>query len=233
MKDFFDSVELSLQYQYDHAKKAGLKWPRQFITLSRQPGAGSIAIGKKIEDFLNTEKKIKWPTPWRVFDKELVKKIVEEHNLPEKCEKYMPEGKLSSVQEIVDDMFGLHPSALSLVHKTNKTLLHLAHLGNTIIVGRGGCVITRKLQGGFHVRLVGSLNKRINRVIKFSKLDETEAEKLIATEEKGRKKYFKGYFGKDIDDPLLYDLILNTDNLSYDEAGKMVAYSALCYFGGI
>ena len=225
--NFLDSINLSLEYQYDHVKKAALKCPRLFITLSRQPGAGAISIGEKIAEFLNAEKKITWPTPWKVFDKDLLKTIVEEHNLPEKCKKYMPEGKLSAIQDILDDMLGLHPSAIALVHRTNETLLHLAHLGNTIIVGRGSCVVTRKLQGGFHVRLVGSLEKRVWRVMEFSKLNKNEAEKLIAKEEKDRKKYFKEYFNKNIEDPSLYDLTLNTDSISFDDAGKIIVHAAL------
>ena len=225
--NFLDSINLSLEYQYDHVKKAALECPRLFITLSRQPGAGAISIGEKIAEFLNAEKKITWPTPWKVFDKDLLKTIVEEHNLPEKCKKYMPEGKLSTIQDILDDMLGLHPSAIALVHRTNETLLHLAHLGNTIIVGRGGCLVTRKLQGGFHVRLVGSLDKRVRRVIEFSKINKKEAEKLVAKEEKDRKKYFNEYFNKNIEDPSLYDLTLNTDFISFDDAAKIIVHAAL------
>ena len=225
--NFLDSINLSLEYQYDHVKKAALECPRLFLTLSRQPGAGAISIGEKIAEFLNAEKKITWPTPWKVFDKDLLKTIVEEHNLPEKCKKYMPEGKLSTIQDILDDMLGLHPSAIALVHRTNETLLHLAHLGNTIIVGRGGCLVTRKLQGGFHVRLVGSLDKRVRRVIEFSKINKKEAEKLVAKEEKDRKKYFNEYFNKNIEDPSLYDLTLNTDFISFDDAAKIIVHAAL------
>lgn len=225
--NFLDSINLSLEYQYDHVKKAALECPRLFITLSRQPGAGAISIGEKIAEFLNAEKKITWPTPWKVFDKDLLKTIVEEHNLPEKCKKYMPEGKLSTIQDILDDMLGLHPSAIALVHRTNETLLHLAHLGNTIIVGRGGCLVTRKLQGGFHVRLVGSLDKRVRRVIEFSKINKKEAEKLVAKEEKDRKKYFNEYFNKNIEDPSLYDLTLNTDFISFDDAAKIIVHAAI------
>ena len=225
--NFLDSINLSLEYQYDHVKKAALKCPRLFITLSRQPGAGAISIGEKIAEFLNAEKKITWPTPWKVFDKDLLKTIVEEHNLPEKCKKYMPEGKLSTIQDILDDMLGLHPSAIALVHRTNETLLHLAHLGNTIIVGRGSCVVTRKLQGGFHVRLVGSLDKRVRRVIEFSKINKKEAEMLVAKEEKDRKIYFDEYFNKNIEDPSLYDLTLNTDFISFDDAAKIIVHAAI------
>ena len=33
----------------------------------------------------------------------------------------------------------------------------------------------------------------------------------------------KKYYGADIDDPLLYDLVINTDRVSYEEAGRLIA----------
>ena len=56
---------------------------------------------------------------------------------------------------------GLHPSSWTLVQQTNATILQLAQMGNVILVGRGATVITSKLNNVFHVRLVGSLEKRI------------------------------------------------------------------------
>jgi cytidylate kinase len=63
--------------------------------------------------------------------------------------------------------------------------------------------------------------------MEFSKLNKNEAEKLIAKEEKDRKKYFKEYFNKNIEDPSLYDLTLNTDSISFDDAGKIIVHAAL------
>lgn len=231
LKNFFDSINLSLEYQYTHEKKPGKRLPRLFITMSREPGAGAISIGEKIAEILNNEEKIEWAAPWTVFDKDLVKTIIDDHNLPEECGKYMPEGTLNPIHDILDEMFGKHPSAISLVHRTNETLLHLAHLGNAIIVGRGGCSVTRKLKGGFHVRIVGSLEERVKRVMEFSKLDKAAAEKRIADEEKGRKKYFNEYFNKNIAGSNLYDLILNTDYISYDQAARIIVYAALTTSG--
>ena len=63
--------------------------------------------------------------------------------------------------------------------------------------------------------------------MEFSKLNKNEAKKLIAKEEKDRKKYYNEYFNKNIEDPLLYDLTLNTDEISFDDAGKVIAHAAL------
>jgi cytidylate kinase len=38
-----------------------------------------------------------------------------------------------------------------------------------------------------------------------------------------RRRYVKQFFAKNIDDPLLYHLVLNTDLLSIDAAARMIA----------
>lgn len=231
LENFFDSIKLSLEYQYDHGKKPTKKLPRLFITLSREPGSGAISVGEKVAEILNSDENVKWPVPWKVFDKDLVKTIIDEHKLPEECKKYMPEGTFNPIYNMLVDLLPNHPSSTSLVHRTNETILHLAHLGSTIIVGRGGSMITKGLKGGFHVRLVGSMKKRVKRVMEFSDLDEKAAEKRINDEEKGRKKYYKEYFSKNLGDPVLYNLVINTDDLAYDQTAKIIVSSALISSG--
>lgn len=226
ISEYLDAVELHFKNQSRAVniscnQNVG-KLPHCFITISRQAGAGAISVGNKVTEFLNHDKKVDWPYPWTVFDKNLVYTVLDEHHLSEKFEKYMPEDKVSQISDVLDELLGLHPSSLALVHKTSETILHLAQVGNVVIVGRGASIITRKLKGGFHVRLVGSLKKRAQRVMAHSKVDIKQAEELIAKWDKGRKKYIKEYFKKNDEDPLLYDLIINTDYISYDNAARFI-----------
>jgi cytidylate kinase len=45
---------------------------------------------------------------------------------------------------------------------------------------------------------------------------------LVRREDLGRARYLRKYFRKDINDPLLYHLIINTDLVSFDEAATMI-----------
>ena len=232
ISEYLDAVELHFKNQSGavdiSCHQSVCKLPHCFITISRQAGAGAIPIGNKITEFLNNDKKVDWPYPWTVFDKNLVYTVLDEHHLPEKFEKYMPEDKVSQISDVLDELLGFHPSSLALVHKTSETILHLAQVGNVVIVGRGASIITRKLKGGFHVRLVGSLKKRVQRVMEHSNVDMKQAEELIAKWDRGRKKYIKEYLKKNDEDPLLYDLIINTDYISYDNAARIILLSMLC-----
>ena len=52
--------------------------------------------------------------------------------------------------------------------------------------------------------------------------DRKAALELIRREDRGRKRYLRKYFRKDIDDPLLYHLVINTDFVSYQEAARLI-----------
>jgi len=199
---------------------------RRVLTISRQAGCGAHVIATQLAEYLqagDTETKC----PWTVFDRNLVEKVLEDHQLPKRLEKYMPEDKTSEITDIMDELFDLHPSSWTLVHKASETILRLAELGNVIIIGRGANVITAKLEQAFHVRLIGSLETRIARVRQFDHLNEKAAAQFVQTEDLGRMRYLKKYFDKDIDDPLLYHVVINTDAVSFEKAVRMIGDAVL------
>ena len=193
---------------------------RGFVTISRQAGAGGITIGEKLVRYLNKE--LPGKCPWTLFDKNLVDEVIKEHHLSEKILPFLKESSISEIEDILDDLFGLHPPQFNLVQRTNQTILHLARMGRVILVGRGSPVITRKVAGGVHVRLIGSFQKRKSHIKEYFKFTDKEAELFIKNEDNGRAKYLKNYFNEDIDNPLLYDLIINTDTVSYDQAASLI-----------
>jgi len=56
----------------------------------------------------------------------------------------------------------------------------------------------------------------------FDKLDRKHAMERIEREDNGRRRYLKKYFAKDIDDPLLYHLVINTGSVTLQEAAEIV-----------
>jgi cytidylate kinase len=113
------------------------------------------------------------------------------------------------------------------VHQTAETILRLAQQGNVILIGRGANLVTRKLPHVLHVRLVGSLEKRVAHMQEIRKVGRKAALELIHTEDRGRQRYLKKYFDKNPDDPLLYNLVINTDSMSYEEAAYLIGNAAL------
>ncbi len=201
---------------------------RPFVTISRQAGAYGTTIAENLIEYLKNHDSQK-DHPWTKFDKELIKKVMEDHDLPQTILSYFPESTVSEIKDILEELFNLHPSQYTLVHKTSESIIHLAQLGFVVLVGRGANIITAKLPYGVHVRLVGSFQNRVRHMTDYLKISDKEARIYVIKEEQDRRKYIQKYFEKDIDDPLLYDLIINTDTIEIQDAVRMIGDLILKY----
>lgn len=201
---------------------------RPAITISRMAGAGGRDVAAKLAEFLQAH--VPGNAQWTVFDRNLVAKVLEDHQLQKRIGDFMSEKHKSLFTDMIEEMFGLHPSNWTLVHETAETILQLAKMGNVIIVGRGGNIVTRGLDNVFHVRLVGSFEKRVERVEDADNLDHDYAVELIKHEDNGRKRYLRENYHKDIDDPQLYHLIINTDRISHEAAAHLIGDAVIHRF---
>ncbi|MFT5208079.1 MAG: hypothetical protein ACI9CF_001847, partial [Candidatus Omnitrophota bacterium] len=114
-----------------------------FVTLSRTAGAGGVTIGRKLAEILHSSKALQGTCPWTVFDRDLVKVVLDEHFLPEHLADYMPEAKISEIKDIFEEILELHPSQITLNRQIRETIMRLAHMGHSIIVGRGANMVTQ------------------------------------------------------------------------------------------
>lgn len=214
---YINSQVVSLKKKFPDEKRL----VNPFVTISRQTGAYGISVAKDLCEYLQKIER-RANCVWAVFDKELIEKVVEEHNLPEKVLPYLSEATISEIQDIMEELFDVHPSQYTLVHKTGETILRLAQLGNAVLVGRASNIITAKLPGGVHVRLICPLDIRVKRVQEYYQMDVKKAMEYVLTEDKNRKNYVKKYFEKGIDDPLLYDMVFNTGTLKPQEIIQVI-----------
>lgn len=194
---------------------------RRAITISRQSGCGGRVVAEGLATLLQTCTSPGEP-PWKVFDRNLTDTVLAEHNLPERLARFMPEDRVRLIDDIMDDLFGLHPPAWTLAQQTAETILRLADAGNAIILGRGANVITARLPHVLHVRLVGSLERRIEHVRQMEGIGAKQAVDRIHQEDLGRQRYLKQNFGKDVEDPLLYHLVINTDLVPVPQSVQLI-----------
>lgn len=190
------------------------------ITISREEGAGGLTVASNLAEYLKIHTSSQ--ELWTVFSQRLVQQVLEEHHLHKRVGDFMKEGHKGTLTDALEEMLGLHPSTWTLVEQTNATILRLAQIGNVILVGRGANIITSEMPTAFHVRLVASLEMRIKQAQKVLGLDQKSAINHIKKKDKERKRYLKDNFDKDIDDPLLYHLIINTDVVKHDEAAQLI-----------
>ena len=219
-------IDAQMQSAGVAAVTAATRESRRAVTISRQTGSGAHSIAEKLAVLLQARSPID-AAPWTVFDRNLVEKVLEDHHLPQRLAQFMPEDRISELKDTIDELIGLHPPSWTLVRQTADTILRLVELGNVIVIGRGATIITGKLDHVFHVRLVGSMDRRAKRVQELEHLSEKEALALIRRQDRGRERYLKKYFHTDLHDPLLYHLVINTDKVSDDEAARLIADAVL------
>ncbi len=203
------------------------KRPRyRAVTISRQTGSGAHAVAEHLSELLQEHAR-EDECPWTVFDRNLVEKVLEDHNLPSRLAQFMPEDRISEMSDTMDELFGLHPPSWSLVRDVSDTILHIMEKGNVILIGRAAAVIGAKIEHVFHVRLVGSIEKRLEHLQEVRGLSKQAAADVLYREDRGRERYLKKYFGKNIHDPLLYHMVINTDLISYRDAAQMISAAVM------
>jgi CMP/dCMP kinase len=220
------SFEKARNYIETHSKQPEkYKKPGMSITLSRETGAGADVISRLLVDFFRPHQE-KGSLDWTVFDKNLISKILSDHNLPEHLSRFYEEKKRTVLQQIVNDLFtGI--SSYDITKRTASTILQLTGRGNVIIVGMAGSIITAGRKEVFHVRIVAPLEQRIEHAMEVYGLDRTAAARFVPEEDIARKTYHKTFYHKDIDDPLYYDLIINTGACTYSEAAEIIGMAVL------
>ena len=218
-----------VNYQLQPANRAALGksigHPRA-VTISRQAGCGAAIVAEKLAGLLQ-QRSPRDSCPWTVFDRNLMAKVLEDHHLPARLAKFLPEDRMTELQDIADELFGLRPASWTVIEQTSETILRLAELGHVIIIGRGANVITARLPGVLHVRLVAPLEQRIEHAHEAYEMTRKAAREFCRREDLGRARYLKKYYKADTNDPMLYHLVLNTGLVSYDDAARLIADVAL------
>lgn len=195
--------------------------PGPVITISRETGVGAGAICQKLTEYFNS-RAVEHYDDWTYFDKDLMERVMQDHNLPDHFKKLLNNEEPAKMDAWFSEILGISPSRLSLLHKTSQTIKNLSEFGNVILVGRGSNIITAKYDNAFHIRLVAPTNYRIETAMNLYQLDKKAAYDFIKHEDEARKLYIWKYFHKNIEDPLLYHIIINTHLLSFEEIATMI-----------
>ena len=190
------------------------------VTISRMCGSGGRSVASELATYLQL--RTTTSHRWTIFDKNLIEKVLEEHHLSRRIAEFVPEDSKSILREAIENWRGLHPPTATIVKQTTETIWNLAASGYVILVGRAANAVTEQLPNVFHVYLVGPLENRIERVEEVYEMGRAEARKYIQSQDTAKRRYMKEYYNRDIDDPLLYHMIINTGEISYEQAARLI-----------
>lgn len=200
---------------------------RRAVTISRQAGCGAAEMAGTLAKYLQKH----WPprpgVSWTVFDRNLMEKVMEDHDLPASLAHILVEDHVSEFEDALAELFHMRPNTRTIVKQSAETMLQLANCGSVILIGRAGHIITASLPHVLHVRLVASLEDRIERICRADNKSPAEAREFCIREEAARARYVKTYFKSDIKDPLQYHLVINTSRTGCENAGRLIGDAVL------
>lgn len=199
------------------------------ITISHQTGSGALEIAEQLI-CLFQKSELKGHRPWTLYDHNLIENALDEQRLPKRLAEKISEEKRFFVHELIDDVLNLQPPSWVVMPQVRQVILRLAKAGHAILVGHGVTIVTAKLPNVYHVRLTGSLSERIDRMQKLEKMTFEAASKFVKAEDRKRNKFLKAHFHTRLDNELLYDVAVNTDRISNEDAVALIFEGARRFF---
>ncbi len=110
--------------------------------------------------------------------------------------------------------------------RLQSVIFEVAKKGDAVFFGRGSQLLLHSFDCAFHVMIIGSMEKRVKRVMEARQVSKEVAERMIHRSDHDKKGFIHFAFHEDWLNPHLYDFILNTDKLSVDFAARMIAEGA-------
>lgn len=210
------------------------------ITISREYGSGGDEVAARVSEVLG----------YHYFDKTLMAQLVKDTGLSESEVVDFSEDNYK-VRGLLDKLFASrggrelrHVSSGAGITQgawSNETAIQneaqgitlvqgviwsAYKQGNVVIVGRGGQVILKGLPGVLHVRIHAPLDSRFDHIASTENLHHFGLRKEIAEHDQAAADYLKRFYSVDWADPMLYDLVINTEHLSVEAATQIIVDAA-------
>lgn len=205
-----------LDYMSKRAKKMNKRdnAHNPIITISREYGCFATETAQNLASVLTEKTKVKWSFVTKEILEESAKELqVSKHEI---AHLFGADEKSFLGDLILSFSKSKYASDSNIKNTIQAVVRKYAESGNTIIVGRAGCVIAKDIPDSMHIKLVAPFLERVKRIQEKYKLNEDEArKKVIYTDDKRHK--FMSFFKGDIPDSELFDLVLNNYKLSERE----------------
>lgn len=197
--------------------------PGPIITISRQKGSGGTLAALKLAEI----------TGFTLIGRDIIDQISLDIGTQKRLVETLDESIRSKFELWVEGIFKRRiVDSSDYLKSLVKIIGAVSHHGKIIIVGRGANFILGRKQG-FHVRVVADSEFRINSLMARSSISKSAAQEEVSRSDEQRRRFIKSDFGKDIDDPQAYDLVINSTCLSAEHIARIIldAYPLKQYGG--
>ena len=217
MKPSARSMEKILEEQmrrWEISKREKVETKRRspVIAISRQPGSQGGQIAKNLADLLGID----------LFNREIIHRVAKSARMSSSFIETLDErGRIFVEDWISATVDERHLSPDDYLRYLMQVIATIAKHGGAVIIGRGANFVLPRSEC-FSLRIVAPESIRIGNLMHDEGLSEDEARRHMIKLESDRRAFVRKYFNADIDDPVHYDLVINTENLSVDRATRTV-----------
>lgn len=186
--------------------------PGPVITISRQPGCEGHVLAKRIAEELKIE----------LFDREIIQSVAQSASMSEKVVSSLDEKERTILNNWIQFLKTVRWfSSDEYVHHLTSVVGTIGKHGGAVILGRGANMVLPP-EETLRVRFIAPMDVRVQNLAKESNISTEKAKQQIIKDESDRKTFVKKYFGTDIDDPVTYDLVINTNYLNADKIVNII-----------
>jgi cytidylate kinase len=187
-----------------------------YVTVTRQHGAGGGELARRVGTSLG----------WPVLDHEVVDLVAAHLRVNPAMTELFKEGAASWVSDVLGEVMPTEVMTRdTYTHELRRVIQLLAIHGEVVLVGRGAHLFLPRGRG-LAVCVIATPESRVARVRARSGLDEKQARDEVEKAEKARADFVSHTFNRDVSDPLLYDLVVNSSSCPVEELAGAV--SDLC-----
>jgi len=179
------------------------------ITISR----GSHSHGKEIA------LKVAHKLGYACISRDLILETSDQFNIPE----IRLTRALEAAPSIFERFIGGREKYLAFIE---ATLLEHAQRDNMVYHGLAGHFILRQVKHVLHVRITANMEDRAQLVMEREKVSREEALRLLKKIDQERKQWGLALYGIDLWDSSNYDLVINVDKITVDNAVDTICNAA-------
>jgi cytidylate kinase len=182
------------------------------ITISRDPGAGGSEIARRLAKALGLD----------LIGGQIIQHVADSAKMSRRVIESLDEREVTFRETLLSSLFGENrPWPGDYLHHLTRVIGTIGIFGNVILVGRGANFILPR-ERVFRVRIIAPMDFRIKYLMEDRGYAKIEAEQFLVKKENNRKAFARKYFNTDINDPMHYDITINTEKIPMAAATESI-----------
>ncbi len=182
------------------------------ITVSREPGSGGRIVAEALADELGFD----------IFHQEVIHQLAESAHVNQRLLETLDEKGMNVLEEWISSIVNQqHLWPDQYLKYLMKLVGVIGRHGGAVLIGRGGNFILPP-ECRFRLRVIAPMRTRIENVAREHNVSMEQAKRRIIRTESDRRAFIRKYFNADVDDPLNYDMVLNTELMDIKAAVQAV-----------